>query len=654
MKKSVMLLILILVPIVIAQDEAIFKSQYITVNFNISSEVSVIPTDHDYILRYVKADLSYFPYDDARQTVLEQHTTPKANKTNGSLIFKWVNVKGSSLSFEVNTKLKIVNRPYYIPRKIDFPITDLAKGYEQYTKPTQVIDSGDNRIIRLASELANGEDDLFEVAFKVGNWTKKNIQYNLSTLTAEVSQKASWVLENRKGVCDELTSLFIAMLRSLGVPARFIAGYSYTNSRLFQENWGPHGWAEVYFPSYGWVPFDVTYGELGYIDASHIKLKSSLDPNMSSMYYQWRGKYVELETQPLSFNTEIIEAGPQQVEHVKLNAQILRDRVGFGSYNLVEVTVENPSLFYIVEDIIISNTENIETVGDNSQLVLLKPGQKKTMYWILKLNQDLNTSYVYTFPVKVYTTSNISKNIFFESEDNEKFYSLQEMQDYIREETQEEEKIYSTNVELDCNTDKNSYHIYETAQVSCTVRNIGNTLLYELEVCMKDNCSSFDLGISQTERLGYTYKPELAGSAQIKVVARNNEVFKAANLDIHILDEPGIRILGLEFPTNVTYEDEFEIKLELTKSSTAYPRNVEMIFSKGNTAKRYYFNELDNKAFVYQLKGKELKEGTNNFRIDVTWYDNNNKEYTLKQGFEIYREDYSFWKRILTFFRELF
>ena len=81
-----------------------------------------------------------------------------------------------------------------ITEKINFPIERLPEGIVQYTKPSETIDSNNEDIIRLASQLVAGEDDLYDAVFKIADWTKNNIQYDLSTLTAEVSQKASWVL----------------------------------------------------------------------------------------------------------------------------------------------------------------------------------------------------------------------------------------------------------------------------------------------------------------------------------------------------------------------------------------------------------------------------------------------------------------------------
>jgi hypothetical protein len=57
----------------------------------------------------------------------------------------------------------------------------------------------------------------------------------------------------------------VVLLRSLGVPARLSAGYGsgdYNAITGFYEVRAndAHAWVEVYFPDYGWVPFDPTPG----------------------------------------------------------------------------------------------------------------------------------------------------------------------------------------------------------------------------------------------------------------------------------------------------------------------------------------------------------------------------------------------------------
>jgi len=72
-----------------------------------------------------------------------------------------------------------------------------------------------------------------------------------------VTTKAPDVLKHRRGVCQDLTHLFIAGARRLGLPARYVGGYLYdpVSPQPFEAG---HAWAEVLVPDLGWVGFDPT------------------------------------------------------------------------------------------------------------------------------------------------------------------------------------------------------------------------------------------------------------------------------------------------------------------------------------------------------------------------------------------------------------
>ena len=71
-------------------------------------------------------------------------------------------------------------------------------------------------------------------------------------------------LEARKGVCQDFTHIMIAMLRDLGIPARYVSGYLYhrkdTDDRSVAD--ATHAWFEALLPGEGpgsgWVGFDPT------------------------------------------------------------------------------------------------------------------------------------------------------------------------------------------------------------------------------------------------------------------------------------------------------------------------------------------------------------------------------------------------------------
>ncbi len=62
------------------------------------------------------------------------------------------------------------------------------------------------------------------------------------------------VLEQGKGVCQDFTHLMIAVLRSFGVPARYVSGYIHRPNRESQS----HAWCEVWLPGLGWAGIDPT------------------------------------------------------------------------------------------------------------------------------------------------------------------------------------------------------------------------------------------------------------------------------------------------------------------------------------------------------------------------------------------------------------
>jgi transglutaminase-like putative cysteine protease len=64
------------------------------------------------------------------------------------------------------------------------------------------------------------------------------------------------LLTRGKGVCQDFTHLMIAVLRSYGVPARYVSGYIHRENKESQS----HAWCEVWLPDVGWTGFDPTNG----------------------------------------------------------------------------------------------------------------------------------------------------------------------------------------------------------------------------------------------------------------------------------------------------------------------------------------------------------------------------------------------------------
>lgn len=72
--------------------------------------------------------------------------------------------------------------------------------------------------------------------------------------TTEVETSAAEAFAGRQGVCQDHAHAFLACVRSLGIPARYVSGYLYTDS---SEHLASHAWAEAWLDG-AWYSFDVT------------------------------------------------------------------------------------------------------------------------------------------------------------------------------------------------------------------------------------------------------------------------------------------------------------------------------------------------------------------------------------------------------------
>jgi transglutaminase-like putative cysteine protease len=78
----------------------------------------------------------------------------------------------------------------------------------------------------------------------------------------------------KRGVCQDITHIFIACSRTLGIPARYVSGYFRRNDGVVNQDAG-HAWAESFIKDLGWVAFDPTNG-ISATDA-HVRVATALD-----------------------------------------------------------------------------------------------------------------------------------------------------------------------------------------------------------------------------------------------------------------------------------------------------------------------------------------------------------------------------------------
>jgi transglutaminase-like putative cysteine protease len=131
----------------------------------------------------------------------------------------------------------------------------------------------DAAIVEFARNCRDGmPSDRLSVLHRLMEGVRSEIVYD--TDPTHVGTTAAEAFALRRGVCQDLTHIFIAAARSLGTPARYIGGYFHRVDGVIQQEAG-HAWAEAFIPELGWVAFDAANGICA-TDA-HVRVAVGLD-----------------------------------------------------------------------------------------------------------------------------------------------------------------------------------------------------------------------------------------------------------------------------------------------------------------------------------------------------------------------------------------
>ena len=105
----------------------------------------------------------------------------------------------------------------------------------------------------------DAERGLLESVQGAMRWAGEAFAYESGA--SEVHAPLAGFLERRAGVCQDFAHLLIALVRSWGYAARYVAGYLDPGSLAEPPaEQATHAWAEVLIPGAGWRGFDATSG----------------------------------------------------------------------------------------------------------------------------------------------------------------------------------------------------------------------------------------------------------------------------------------------------------------------------------------------------------------------------------------------------------
>ena len=94
------------------------------------------------------------------------------------------------------------------------------------------------------------------VALEILKIVNETIHYDTAMLNKESVRllPASVVARRKSGVCQHFAALYVAMARSLGIPARAVNGYMFSDGKA-----SLHAWVEISIDGKTWLPFEPQY-----------------------------------------------------------------------------------------------------------------------------------------------------------------------------------------------------------------------------------------------------------------------------------------------------------------------------------------------------------------------------------------------------------
>lgn len=143
---------------------------------------------------------------------------------------------------------------YFSPEYIKANIRPYDKDSELYKTFTSV-ELPHIVNIPLAREIVGKETCPYRQSELVYDYIVRNFPWAGAREYSTIDCIPRYVLDERHGDCGQVALLYVSMMRTLGIPARWESGWM-----LHPGAKNLHDWAEVYFEGVGWVPVDVSFG----------------------------------------------------------------------------------------------------------------------------------------------------------------------------------------------------------------------------------------------------------------------------------------------------------------------------------------------------------------------------------------------------------
>jgi len=179
-------------------------------------------------------------------------------------------------------------------------------------------DTVTERVRQFARDATEGLQTDYEKVIAIRDILRKEYPYTL--ITPRLPEKMDFVdwflFEQKSGYCTSFATSMTVLLRTIGIPARYVEGYVLPEKDEADEtykvtNKSAHAWVEVYFEGFGWLTFEPTPGFSGvteFLALSDSEMEDFVvttgDPNMEDLMRQYGRNRIDPNEGPFDSETE--------------------------------------------------------------------------------------------------------------------------------------------------------------------------------------------------------------------------------------------------------------------------------------------------------------------------------------------------------------
>ena len=113
-----------------------------------------------------------------------------------------------------------------------------------------------NKINAILKKIDCSDKPIIEIAQKCNQYIYENFTYTKGITNIETT--VDEILAMKKGVCQDFAHVLLQLLRTVGIPSRYVSGYICPNESGLRGEGATHAWVEIYTPTQGWLGLDPT------------------------------------------------------------------------------------------------------------------------------------------------------------------------------------------------------------------------------------------------------------------------------------------------------------------------------------------------------------------------------------------------------------